>query len=133
MAQAFITGKEESLVLLDWPADISAKLVALEWSNRIGSAGGCCNAVEGIARVKKVIAQIVIHFAVERVRPGPGGNVHNGPGVTTVFCAISGVVNLKFGDGVDRRLESNLVLHHVTQINAVDHEVDCIFAVAVSV
>ncbi len=46
-------------------------------------------------------------------RPGAGGDIHDSAGVASVFGAIGGVVNLELRNGVDRRLESDLVLHHV--------------------
>jgi hypothetical protein len=58
------------------------------------------------------------------------GDVHDRARVAPVLRAERGVVDLELLHGVDRRLERDLVLHHVVQVDAVDHEVDGVFTVA---
>src|SRR5437867_1017398 len=59
---------------------------------------------------------------------GARGDIDDRTGIAAVFGAISRVINLKFGNGVDGWLECDLILHHVVQVDAVDHKVDGIFA-----
>src|SRR6476660_1950067 len=125
LPQAFITQEEERGALVQRAAKVPTKLISLERINGRNTLAG-----EGIAGVKPVIAQIVVNFAMERIRAGTRGDIHNRAGVTAVLRAICGVIHLKLGNGVDRRLEGDLVLHHVVQVDAVDHEVHGIFTVA---
>src|SRR5205085_9245129 len=110
------------------PAKGATKLVALEGRDGIGRAAGQSGAIEGVARVEKVVAQELVNLAVKIIGAGAGGDVDDGAGVAAVFRAISGIINLEFRDRIDGGLEGDLVLHHVIEVDPVDHEIDGIFA-----
>ena len=109
----------------DGTADVSAELVALESGLRLGARG-----VEEVTRVHRVVAEIIVHFAMKFIRTGARGDIYDRAGVAAILGTVRGVVDLEFGDGVDRGLECDLILHHIVQVDAVDHEVDGVFAAA---
>ena len=58
------------------------------------------------------------------------GDVYDGSGIPSVFGAIGGVVDLEFRNRVDCGLKGHLILYHVIQVDAIDHEIDGVFAAA---
>ncbi len=56
------------------------------------------------------------------------GNVHDRAGIPAGLRAVGRVIDFKFPDSVDSGLKGNLILQHVIQVDAVDHEVDGVFA-----
>ena len=71
MAKTFIAQKKVRFRLQNRPADVPAKLIALEWRLRLG------NGVECIACVEPVVAQVVIQFAMKCIGARTGGNVYD--------------------------------------------------------
>ena len=55
------------------------------------------------------------------VGSGFGHYVDHSAGVAPVLGAERRVVDLEFGHRVDRRLERDLVLHHVVEVHAVEN------------
>ena len=83
-----------------------------------------------ISRVHGGVAEEMVNLAVNFIRSGARGDVDDGSGVPAVLRAICRVIDFEFFNGVDGRLERNLILRHVAHLNAVDHEVDFVFASA---
>jgi len=71
LPRAFKTEKEESFVLPDRPADVAPVLIALE----LGLAYS--NRIKEISRIEIIVSQIFECFAMERIAPRAGGNVHD--------------------------------------------------------
>ena len=128
LAQPFIAEEEIGGAAVNGTAEVATKLIALEGRNGIGRTASQGGAIEGVARVEKVVAQELVNLAVKIVSAGTGGDVDDGAGVAAVFRAISGIINLEFRDRIDGGLEGDLVLHHVVEVDPVDHEIDGIFA-----
>jgi hypothetical protein len=124
MAQPFVAEEVEGPVLHDRAAEIDAELFAIE--RRLGVRLG----IEEIARVEPVVAIEVERLTVQQVRARPRRHVHDRAGVAAVLGAERGVVDLELRHGVDRRLERDLAVRQVVQVDAVEHEVDGRLAVA---
>ena len=124
MAKAFITEEEERPISHNRSAEVDAELLAVE--HRLGRR----RRVEIVARVVFVVAVEVERFAVHRVAAGPCRDVDDRSRVPAVLGAERRVVDLELGDGVDRRLEGDLRVRQVVEVDAVDHEVDRRFTVA---
>ena len=124
MAKAFITEKVERPVLRDRSAQVDAELLAIE--HRLGRRWR----VEVVARVVLVVAVEIEGFAVQRIAAGARRDVDDRAGVPAVLGAERRVVDLEFRHGVDRRLERDLRVRQVVQVDPVDHEVDRRLAVA---
>src|SRR5579859_1481047 len=84
--------------------------------------------VKEVTGVKGVVAHKLKDFSVYGIRSRAGGDVNDRPGVPAILGAVGLVINLELLHGVDGWLEGDLVLRHVIQVDAVDHEVDGIFA-----
>src|SRR5712664_2897372 len=128
MAQSLIAREEIRLAPLDGAAEIAAELIALQSGLRVRGTTGCKLRIEEIAGIKPVVAQVFVRFTVELFRAGASRDIDDRARIPAEFRAIRGVVDLEFRDGVDRRLERDLILRHITQVHAVDHEVDGILA-----
>ncbi len=124
MPQALVAAEEEHLVLRDRSAEVGAELLAVE--DRLRRRRW----VEVVARVELLVAVEVEAFAVELVAARPCRDVDDGARVSPVFGAEGRVVDLELRDRVDRRLEGDLRIRQVVQIDAVDHHVDRGLAVA---
>ncbi len=102
-------------------ADVETKLVAFE------RRFAC---VEKVTSVERFVAKEFENLAVIGVRAGTCGDVHDRAGVSTVLSAESRVINLELLHGIDRRLKRDLVLDHIVEVDAVNHEVDRVFTTA---
>src|SRR5579872_6753201 len=129
MPQSFIGEKEKRLVLVNRATKIAAKLIALKRRHRQRSPGRAQAIVECIAGIEEVVSNVIVELAVEFVGAGAAGNIDDRPRIAPVFRAVGGIIHLEFSYRVDGRLEGDLVLHHVIQVDAVDHPVDRILAV----
>ena len=123
LARSLVGREEECLVLDDGPAQVGAELVALE--RRLGLT----LEVEEVPGVEVLVPIELEQLAVERVRARARGDVHHRSRAAPVLRAQGLVVDLELGDGVDRRLEGDLVLDLVVEVDPVDHEVHGVFAV----
>src|SRR5262249_31444622 len=119
LAQPFVAAEEERPVFENGATQRAAELISLE--RRFG-------AVEEVARVELLVAQELKRLAVKFVRAGARGDIDDGAGVAPVLSAVGRVVNFEFPHSVDRKLERNLILNHVVQVDAINHEVDSVFA-----
>src|SRR5207302_8462509 len=104
------------------PANRSAegrpKIVPSEW--RLGHSGG----VEKVPGIHRAIAEEIKKLTVEIVGARARGDVDDGSGVSAVFGAVGGIVDFELGYRVNRRLESYLILDHITEVDAFYPEVD---------
>src|SRR5579863_94452 len=134
LTETFIGDEEKELILDDRAAKVGAEIVALERGLRVRheSAGRGLDfgGIEKVARVERIVAEKVEHFAVEFVRTGARGQVDDRAGIAAVLRRERLVVNLELRESIDRRLERNLVLNRVVQIDAVDQPVRGVFAVS---
>src|SRR5690242_12934309 len=106
--------KEECLVLLDRPAESSAKLVLLV----IGTTG-----VKVTLRIEQLVAQELIYAAMPTVSPRLGDHINDGAGVASVLCVKGIGKDAELLDAVGRRLNGGRVDEQVVAIPAVDVEV----------
>src|SRR5205807_7207860 len=144
LAKPFITKEEKTFVLavvaerraafaevrqVDRTADIRAKLITFERrpSLVLASCDSRRTKVEEVASIEGVVAQELKQFAVIIITSTACGNVDDSSGITAVFGAESRIVGLKLLHSVDGWLKGDLVLHHVVEIDAVDHEVHGVF------
>src|SRR5258708_5265856 len=133
LAYSFITHKKEGLVFENRPAQVAAELVALERRNPVGSRYNITHngdRVKGVAGVEKVVTNKIIELAVILIGARPGCDIDDGSGVASEFRAVGGIIDLELRHRVDGRLEGDLVLHHIVQVDSVDHEIDRVFAIA---
>ena len=61
------------------------------------------------------------------IRTGACRNVHDCSRVTSIFGAISRIICLELLHRIDRRLECNLAVRHIIEIDPIDHEIHGIF------
>src|SRR5690242_5890840 len=61
-------------------------------------------------------------------RAGARGEVHNGAGIAAILRGKRRVVDLVFREGINGRLERDLVLNVVVEIDSVDQPVGSVFA-----
>ena len=111
VTKSFIAAEVERPVLHHRSTEVHAELLAIEERLR-------CHVATGID------ARRVEGFAVHRVGPRPGGDVDDRAGIPAVLRAEGRVVDLELGHRVDRRLEGDLRVRQVVQVDAVHHEVD---------
>ena len=123
LPRSLVGAEKESAVPDERSAQIAAELIAAE--QRLGRG----RLVEGVPRVEPRVSEKLEQLAVEVVGPRTRRDVDDGTGVAAVFGAEGRVVDLEFRHRVDRRLERDLVLRRVVQVDAVDHEVHGVFAV----
>src|SRR5262249_12506929 len=121
---------EKRLVLDDRPAESGAVLIASERGFIQFAVLIAVGQVEDVSRVKIIIAQKFERIAVKLIAAGASGDVDDGPGVSSVLGAVGPVADHDLPYCADRGLERNLVLNHVVQVDAVDHEVDRVFTIA---
>ena len=125
VTKSFIAAEVERPVLHHRSTEVHAELLAIEERLRCHVATGIdARRVEVVARVEPVVAVEVERFAVHRVGPRPGGDVDDRAGIPAVLRAEGRVVDLELGHRVDRRLEGDLRVRQVVQVDAVHHEVD---------
>ena len=67
---------------------------------------------------------------MEAIGAGAGGDGDDGSIAAAVFGTEGGVVDLELGGGADGGLEGDLILTDVVEVDAVDLEVDGVFAIA---
>src|SRR2546429_441847 len=123
----FIAGKEMRAIPANRSAGGRPKIVPFEW--RLGHAGG----VEKVPGVHRAIAEEIKKLTVEFVGARARGDVDDGSGVSAVFSAVRGVVDFELGYRVDGRLEGDLILNHITEVDAVHQEVDGVFPLSCGV
>ncbi len=124
LAKALVAEKEEGLVLEEGAAECAAEVVTIELVLARGFA------IEEVAGVEVVVAEVVEGLAVDLVGAGAGGDVDDGAGGAAELGAEGGVDDLELGGGVDGGLEGDLVLRHIVEVDAVDLEVVGVFAIA---
>ena len=127
MAQSFVAGEEIGLARPNGPAEIAAELIPFQSRLRVWQAVQC-RWIEKVSCIQPVVTQKFVRFSVELLRAGARGDIDDRARVPAEFRAVCGVVDLEFGHGIDRGLESDLILQHVTQVYAIDHEVDGVLA-----
>ena len=130
MAQPFIAEKEKRFVSPDRPADVPPKVVALKRAHLVRCSGAGRLLVEEVASVKEVVAQEIESLAVEGICARTRSDLNDSPGIPSFVRTVGRIVNLEFGNGVDRRLERQLAVGHVVQVDAVHHDVVFIFPVS---
>src|SRR5579859_633897 len=129
LTQAFITSVEERVASPHRTTHGPAEVVPLQGSlfpgvgNERKTGCGVKRAVEVVARVKGVIAEVVEAFTMKPVCAGARSHRHNRAVAASVLRAESGVVDLELRCGADRRLEGDLVLADIVQIDPIDLEV----------
>ena len=107
------------------PTAISAKLVSNKLRLGLQSGG-----IGVVLRVEEVVANKLVGLTVPHILTGPGGDVDNRARVAAIFGAEGRVVNFKLVHRINRRLEGDLILIWIAQIDAVDHVVDAILTPA---
>ena len=127
LEQTLVREEKEHLLLDDGAAHVSAKLIALERRRMIGGK------FEEVTRIKRVVAEELKHFAVKIIRTRAGGKVDDGTGAFTVFGAESRVVDLKFLNGVNRRLETYRAKGQVVESDPVNQVVDGLFTISAGI
>ena len=124
LPQSLIAEEEKSMVLPDRAAEVGSKVVALEGRLRKVVSEIVGRLIEEVARVEHLVAQEIKPFAVPIVGPGAGRDMNDGSRVASVLGTVSGIVGFEFLDRIDGRLEGNLAVGHVVQVDTVDQEVD---------
>ena len=104
LPQAFVAGEEKSLVFEEWAADVGAEIIAFE--RRLGRR----RQGKEVCGVERVIAEEFENLAVKAVGSTARRDIDDSAGVTPVFGAEGGIVDLEFLHGVDRGLEGDLIL-----------------------
>src|SRR6267143_64610 len=122
LPQPLVAQEEKGLSLDDRTADISSELIALQ--SRLRHR---CR-VEEVSGIEIIVAKVVVRLPVKLIRSRTGSNVHDRAGIPPGLRAVSRVVDLEFGHGIDGGLKRHLVLNHVVQVDAVNHEVYGVFA-----
>ncbi len=124
LPEPFICREEERAVLHDGAAERPAELVPRErrFPRRLD--------VERVARIETIVTVELEHLARKDVAARPRRDVDDCARIPAVFGAERRVIHLEFLHRVDRRLERDLVLLHVVQVDAVDHEVHGVFTIA---
>ena len=128
LADPLVGKEEENLVLDDRAAEIGAELVTLERGLRTLGDG-----VEEVSRIQGIVAQKLKQLTVIFVCARSRREVHNGAGVSSVLRRKRRIVDLVFRQRVNRRLEGDLVLHRIVQIDSVHQPVGRVLALAGSV
>src|SRR4051812_24562057 len=105
------------------PTQVEPELVAMK-RRRLGGA------LEEIPRIEGAVAEELKNLAMKLVRAGTGGDVYDRAGVPSVFGTKGRVIGFELLHGIDRRLESDLVLDHVVEVDAVNHEVNGVLTTA---
>src|SRR5882724_10249002 len=113
---AFVTGKPKGPAFHQRSTDTVAVNVAVKGKN--GTRG-----IEIVLRVEALIAQELIRRTVNGIGSRLRHAVYDDAGVAPILGRESVRLDLEFLDHVDIRLERDLVLHHVAQINAIEHVV----------
>src|SRR5207249_9996006 len=90
--QTLIAGKEEVLILADWPPESAAELILLKLGKALR--------IEKVARIQVVVAEEVISAAVIIVSPGFYDYVDIRAGCSSELSRIICSHDLEFGDGV---------------------------------
>ena len=121
LTNALISHEEEDFVFLDRAAHVSAEFIVVEGRLRARRH------IEKVSGVKVVVAEKLESFAVIVTGAGTCRHVDNGPGISPILCGERGVIHLEFIESIDRRLEGDLVLHWIVQVNAVDQPVGGVF------
>ena len=127
LPQCFIAGKEMRAIPANRSAGGRPKIVPFEW--RLGHAGG----VEKVPGVHRAIAEEIKKLTVEFVGARARGDVDDGSRISAVFSAVRGVLDSELGYRVDGRLEGDLILNHITEVDAVHQEVDGVFPLSCGV
>ncbi len=136
LPQPFVAGKEEGLILPDRSANRPTKVIALQrrliacrtrkWKSRRSAEG----TIKVVARIQRLVAEVVERLAVEIVGARLRADVDDRTRASAILRRERRVIDLELRRRVDRRLERNLVLAHVVQVDAVDLEVHRVFAIA---
>ena len=130
LAEPFVSQEEEHLVLHEGAAEVHAEIITLEGRLGIGRSIGSHRRIEEITSVQIVVPEKLKQFAMVLVGSGTCGKVHDGAGIPAVLRGEGGVVDLVFSERIDRRLEGELVLDVVVQVDPVDQPIGRILALA---
>ena len=124
MAQAFITHIEEGFILADGSATVSPELVAMETALRHALW------ISEIARVKSVVAEVLVNLSMPFIGTAAGGDVHYRTRVAAIFGAEGRVVHLELLHCGDGGLEGDLIVDRIAQVDSVQHEINAVFPIA---
>jgi hypothetical protein len=91
---------------------------------------GVRDSVEKVPRIEGVVPKELKRFAMVLVSSGARGKVHDRAGIPAVLGWESRVINLGFRESVNRRLERDLVLNIVVQVDSVDQPVGRVFTLS---
>ena len=128
LPQSFIGEEKERLVLFDWAAETGAEVIALE--RGLWARG---RDVEKVSRIKGIVPEELKCFAMIIIRARTCGQVYDSTRISSVLRRKGRIVDFIFCECVNRRLERQLVLYIVVQIDSVDEPVGRVFALTRSV
>src|SRR3982074_1586047 len=128
LAYSFIGEEKENSVLDDRAAEISAELIF--FVRRLGPLGP---SIEKIARVQRIVAEKFKKFTMILACAGARCEVYDRARVSSVLRGKRRIVDLVFRERVNRRLEGDLILHWIVQIDSIHQPIGCIFALAGSI
>src|ERR1017187_1061245 len=136
LTQTFVTAVEEGVAPPYRATYGAAEVVALQRgliacvANQGKSSGGVHGAIEVVASIEGLVAEVIEGLAMELVAAGAGRDGDDGAVAATVLRTEGGVIDLELGGGADRRLKGDLILAYIVEIDAVDLEVYRVFAIA---
>src|SRR5690348_1428748 len=133
LLNTFISEEEEQLVLQNWAPKIRSEIIAVEGRLNQRFTFRIDFRIEEITGIQGVVSKELKQLAVVCVGSRTSGQIHDGPSISSVLSRKRRVVNFVFCKSVDRRLERNLVLNVVIQIDAVDEPVSSVFPLSRSV
>ena len=118
---ALIAGEEERAVLDHRGAHAIAEDVPVERDDGPGR-------VEEVLRVEPLVAQKLVDRSMDGVGARLGHGIDDNPRIAAVLGAEGVLLDLELLHHVDVRLQRDLVLHHVAQVDSVQQVVGRIFA-----
>src|SRR5262245_4753405 len=124
MAQSLVREQKERSALDQRAAKIAANQVALE-GRRMAR-----REIEEVAGIQRVVAHKVEHLTMEFIGAGTRRDIHDSARTLPVFRAEGRVIHLELLHTADRRLEIKRIKILAVERDAVDQEVDTLFAVA---
>src|SRR5260221_3120175 len=74
-----------------------------------------------------MVSNELVSFTVPNVDTAPRSDIYDRAGIPAVLGAVRSIIDLEFLHGADHRLERNLVVCWVAQVNPVNHVIDLIF------
>src|SRR5262249_578697 len=120
--KTFVTAKHEDLVLKDRPAASTSKLIALEFGQLRWKVEGSC--------IEHAVADELPEVGMPFICSGFGDDVDLRAGSVAVFCGKLCGLNLKFGDGIENRRQTQRHVIGIQITYAIEQECIVICAVA---